>query len=221
METGSVDLLIFLPGFLGRPGHYTELVRPLWRAGLSVLIPNLGKHWLAEMSGRFTAADETALAIDVVDQRIAQGRRIWLAGHSRGGQVAWGVAEARALSGLMLVDPVDSAGRKIRPVVTAHPAKFDLPTLIIGAGLGGRCAPAQVNHDAFAAQTRSTHLVLPECGHADLLNTSPRRAGRRICPGGPQPNAARVTIGALLGLFIAGRLDRSTTANLPAEVDWR
>jgi pimeloyl-ACP methyl ester carboxylesterase len=221
IETGSEDLLIFLPGFLCRPRNYTALLEPLGKAGLSILIPNLGKRWGAELSGRFTATDEGVLAAGLVTEHSGYGRRVWLAGHSRGGQVAWMTSEEVAPVGLMLIDPVDSDGRKIRPTATATAPRFDLQPLIIGAGLGGRCAPALVNHDAFAAKIAATHLVLPEAGHADILNDNSRLAGRRICPGGPKPDATRASVTSLMDLFMADKLNRESAGQLPTTVLWR
>ena len=216
----SAEILIFLPGFLGRPKQYTDLLTPLAGLGLNLLVPNLHKNWRRELSGAFTAEDESRIAVTVVQDQIQQGRKVWLAGHSRGGQVAWRAAESLAIEGLILVDPVDSDGRHVRPTVTVRDPDFDLEPLTIGAGVGGRCAPTGVNHEVFAARVSGPHLVLPQCGHADMLNDPARKAARRICPGGPDPDAQRATLAELMALFITGELDPQATANLSASVTW-
>ncbi len=216
----SDQILIFLPGFLGRPKQYTDLLTPLAGLGLNLLIPNLHKNWRQELSGAFTAEEESRVAVPVVQDQIRQGRKVWLAGHSRGAQVAWRAAESLELEGLILIDPVDSDGRHVRPTVTVRDPDFELAPLTIGAGLGGRCAPAGVNHEAFAARASGPHLVLPKCGHADMLNDPARKVARRICPGGPDPDAQRSTLADLLALFVSGELDPRETANLSAQVMW-
>ena len=104
------------------------------------------------------------------------------------------------LAGLILVDPVDGAGRRPSgPDACARPASFDLPTLIIGAGRGGSCAPTAVNHEVFAAAApTASHVVVTQLGHADVLSGPALRVGRALCGGGPDPVAARLRVSALM-----------------------
>jgi pimeloyl-ACP methyl ester carboxylesterase len=104
------------------------------------------------------------------------------------------------LAGLILVDPVDGSGRRPPgPEACAKPATFHLPTLIIGAGRGGFCAPEVVNHDVFATATpAATHVVVADLGHADVLCGPALTLGRALCGGGSDPSAGRRHVGRLM-----------------------
>jgi pimeloyl-ACP methyl ester carboxylesterase len=130
-----------------------------------------------------------------------------LAGHSRGGQAAWRAAQLLGgeCAGLMLVDPVDGGGgpRPAERTSTAAPVALNCAALIIGAGLGGRCAPAAVNHECFAeACPTATHVVVPDMGHADVLTGRALRLGRLLCGGGSDPAAARRQVTDLMLEFM-------------------
>ena len=105
---------------------------------------------------------------------------------------------------LILLDPVDGQGRRPNgPTSTVEPASFAAPTLVVGAGIAGRCAPAGVDHRQFARATRTArHVIVDGLGHADLLSGRGRELGRRLCGGGPDPDAARVVTAALVGAWI-------------------
>lgn len=115
-------------------------------------------------------------------------------------------ARPRQLAGLILVDPVDGSGRRpAGPEACANAASFDLPTLIIGAGIGGNCAPAAVNHDVFAAATPGAdHVVVAGLGHADILCGPVRTLGRLLCGGGDDPTTARRRVSELMLAAITG-----------------
>ena len=221
LDTGSLDVIVFLPGFLAKPENYRALLESVADAGIAVVGADLRDGRGAQLRGQPSANVEAARAIALTRDLGDSGRRVWLAGHSRGGQIAWRAAPGTAVAGLILIDPVDGEGRKPEPTTTREPVRFAHRPLVIGAGLGGPCAPANVNHDAFAAAAPTTHLVLPDCGHADMLDTWPRRLGRLACHGGTRPDAARETIAGLMTLFIKGELTKAATDLLPDEVSWR
>lgn len=216
-------MLLFLRGFATPTTAYDALLAPLRAAGIHVVTPRW--YGFDGYIGRYTAADEARDAWALIRQL---DQPIMVAGHSRGGQVAWRVAQlaaddewsrgsatsgARAgdeaqappplLSAIALIDPVDGSGpRAHTDMATSSLARFDYPTLIIGAGIGGRCAPAGGNHNAFAAAApQAEHLVMEDLGHADLLNGRARGLGRRLCGGGPDPDTARERISDLLTSF--------------------
>jgi pimeloyl-ACP methyl ester carboxylesterase len=152
--------------------------------------------------------DEAAAAADLVRDLVADGSvRLVLAGHSRGGQAAWRAANLLAadvvLDALVLVDPVDGGGRAPQvPTATTHPVAFTCPTLVVGAGLSGRCAPVPVNHEVFAAASpHARHVVVPQLGHADILEGRARSFGRRLCGGAVDPDAGRAAVSSLLVSF--------------------
>lgn len=220
-QSGGERVLVFLPGFLTPPKAYRSLLEPLARSGTEVHIPQLYRHDWRALSGRAGIAAEAAGAAELVARLADSGRPVWLAGHSRGGQAAWRAAAAAPVAGLVLVDPVDGDGRRPTPLTTAEKRAFEVEPVIVGAGIGGRCAPEGVNHRRFAATAAGcTHLVVQGCGHADMLDGRWLRLGRLICPGGADPVAARRTLTELLSLAVARELTREHTAALPMPVVW-
>ncbi len=197
-------MLIFLRGFATPPGAYDALLAPLRAVGIDVITPQW--YGLNGLFGRYTATDEARDTWELV-QQLDQPTVV--AGHSRGGQVAWRVAQlatahdSRLVRAVALLDPVDGSGPKAGSgLATSTPAQFRYPTLILGAALGGRCAPANANHEVFAAATpHAEHLVVPDLGHADLLTGSARTWGRRLCGGGSDPDLARGRVSELLSAF--------------------
>lgn len=208
--TGGERVLVLLPGFITSAGAYAGLVSPLVEAdpGLRVVVPQLYGISPGVLAGRYPVAQEVSEATELVADLARPGVPVWLAGHSRGGQAAWLVAEeleerARA-AGLILFDPVDSAGSRS---VAARPPRFSTECLVIGAGIGSRCAPAALNHERFAAAApRRIHATVEGCGHADVLTGRALRWGRALCSGGPDPQGARATVTALIAAHLRGEL---------------
>lgn len=205
----SPTVLVFLPGFLAPPEAYRDLLRPVAAAGVYCHVPQLYPRGITAALGRHSVQHEAEAAADLVRSLSAEGRSVWLAGHSRGGQAAWRAAALGAdnpsgPAGLILVDPVDGAGPRSAPTTTARPPGFDLAPCVIGAGLGGRCAPEALNHAAFAAASPpgTVHVVVDACGHGDMLCGRWRRVARALCGGGPDPDVARSLVSALMIAWI-------------------
>ena len=205
MAGGTQQVVVFLHGFLTAPSAYSTLLEPLGRNGFHVVTPSLYPRGPAALVGRHPVEQEAASAADLVRELAGSaGEPVVLAGHSRGGQAAWRaanlLADYDAVRCLVLVDPVDGGGRAPQErAATRDPAVFTCPALVIGAGLGGRCAPAPVNHDAFAdAAPHARHVLVPELGHADMLDDRPRSFGRRLCGGAADPDPGREAVAALL-----------------------
>lgn len=205
---GTADgrVLVFLPGFMSAASSYRMLLEPLTAQGISVVVPQLYRRGPAVLAGRFTVEQE-ALAAAAVVRGEAGGRRdrtVVLGGHSRGGQAAWRAANLLAAEGLpaalVLVDPVDGAGRRPEvPTASAEPVAFRCPCLVIGAGIGGRCAPEPVNHRVFAAAAPDArHVVVDSIGHGDVLDDRPAATARRLCGGAEDPSPGRATVTALV-----------------------
>ena len=199
--------LVFLPGFMTAPGAYRRLLEPVAFAGVTVLVPELYRRGVAALRGRVSIRSEAQAAADLAG---ALPGRVFLGGHSRGGQAAWlaaGMLAERA-AGVCLVDPVDGhARRPDGPSSTRHPAAFTCPALVIGAGHGGPCAPVAVNHEQFARATpKAAHVVVDDLGHADMLDGRSRFLGRWLCGGGRDPDAARMVCSQLLVDLVTGRL---------------
>lgn len=200
----------------------TVIVPQLYRRGLGALAGRVPVAAEASSAG--------ALVRRLLTER--PDARVHLGGHSRGGQEAWLAARQLAAAGppagegrpagegppaseggapgagrpasLILVDPVDGQGRRPSgPTSTTGPADPALPTLVVGAGVGGRCVPAGVDHRQFArAAPTARHVIVDGLGHADLLSGRGRDLGRRLCGGGADPDAARAVTAALVNAWI-------------------
>lgn len=122
--------------------------------------------------------------------------KLSIAGHSRGGKVAFALALGHAaafsptkttLAALVAVDPVDgmAAGKQTPPpILTGRAASLRVPTpvMVIGTGLGELpngpllppCAPRGVSHAAFydelCAGAGKCHLVARDYGHTDMMD---------------------------------------------------
>lgn len=202
---GQGDALVFLPGFVVWPSAYRQLLQPLVRVDLSVDVRQLYRPGPAALLGRYSVEDEASDAASLVRAYRQHGNRVWLGGHSRGGQAAWLAAiqlqrDGVQIEGLALIDPVDGHGpRSLERSATRTAQRWDIPTLIVGAGIGGRCAPEHLNHTHFAAaSSEASHVVVSDMGHMDVLNGRARDIGRRLCGGGTDPDRARSTVTELL-----------------------
>jgi chlorophyllase len=91
---------------------------------------------------------------------------------------------------------------------------FSLPTLVIGTGLGGNCAPAGDNHEQFYAASAppAWHIVVPNAGHADMLDEATALAASSLCPGGPDRAGMRRLTAGLLVAFFRGSLQGDAAA---------
>jgi pimeloyl-ACP methyl ester carboxylesterase len=209
-ESSTTRVLVFLPGFLQGGSSYRMLLEPLTAHGFSVIVPQLYRRGPAVLTGRYSVEDEARDAAALV-RGEAGGRAdtaVFLGGHSRGGQAAWRAANLLAgeslPGGLVLVDPVDGAGRAPSvPTAAREPVAFTCPCLVVGAGIGGRCAPEPVNHAVFAAAAPyARHVVVPTIGHGDILDDRAAANARRLCGGAPDPAPGRAAVTALLTDFL-------------------
>ncbi|KAG0588942.1 hypothetical protein KC19_2G280400 [Ceratodon purpureus] len=113
--------------------------------------------------------------------------KVALAGHSRGGMVAFGLAlnpatnkGAQKYSAIIVLDPVDAvqgAYPSILPSYETNGMDLGVPTLIVGTGLGPKvkflgqaCAPSDKGHEVFYNNVSppSYHFVAPLQGHMDF-----------------------------------------------------
>ncbi|MCX6460522.1 MAG: DUF2974 domain-containing protein [Actinobacteria bacterium] len=220
---GDERLLIFLPGFMTSPDAYADLLQPIADTGTSVCVPQLYKRGPSALLGKVSVSSEADAAAELVRDAARRNPRVtvYLGGHSRGGQAAWLAASRLAPdlpAGLVLLDPVDGEGRNpSAPTSTASGAQVVCRTLIIGAGIGGRCAPEPVNHTVFLAATPgASHIVVEQLGHADMLTGRSRDFGRKLCPGAHDPDPGRAECSALIEGFIRGD-DATNLESLPNE----
>lgn len=208
-RTDASRALVLLPGFLSSPSAYSVLAADAAEVAL-VVVPRLAPSRLSLVTGRYAVEQEAIDAATLVRDLAGEGRSVVLGGHSRGGQAALRAArmlrDEPALAGLVLVDPVDGAGRRPSArTATAFRTCLGVPTTVVGAGLGGHCAPEPVNHVAFAdAVPDARYVVVRGLGHADVLDGRERSLGRRLCGGADDPDPGRALVAALLLAAVEG-----------------
>lgn len=210
--SGSSDrpaarVIVFFSGFMLSPWSYRSLFASIVSDRTSIVAPQMYRRGPGALAGHPSPKEEAEQGVRVVEHIVATRRpdEVWLAGHSRGGQVAWRVAEYVDPDGVVVIDPVDGAGRNPTTLAAAaEPARFNARTLVIGAGLGGGCVPAPVNHQHFAAASPSsaTHVVIDTMGHGDILDDRPARAARLLCGGSADPRYERNTVAGLIRRFV-------------------
>jgi len=208
--------LLFLPGFACPPGAYDTFlgavvgavaggVRPTDRdaAALEVTTGNVAGSVLAQVTGRSTPEAEARRVVDRARAFAADGARVVLGGHSRGGLVAYLAADAVQPAALVLVDPVSGGGPPWAKPAPLPPVGWTGPALVVGAALGGHCAPGGRNHEVFAAALAGgNHVVVPDCGHGDVLDGPFRTFARLLCSRGSDPDRARAAVAAQVGTFL-------------------
>jgi len=173
--------------------------------------------------------DEVALGVQLiswVEENInhllpkkikADTESLGLSGHSRGGRTAYGMAmsvpeKVKALAG---VDPVDSLVMFGQTLLITGPLTFDIPTYVLGTGLGPvpppdtqfglSCAPEDIGHNHFyaASPPPSWHIVATENGHTDMVDEEDYV---EFCPGGPDRDGMRALTGGTLAAFFSAVL---------------
>jgi chlorophyllase len=211
-------LVIFQHGFQSRNRAYEQILTHVASHGFVVVAPQMYAPGVASLFSDFTAQDEARLAADVLQwlpERIdalsgtkTRWDRLGLAGHSRGGKVVWLVLRDNPNAALAAagIDPVDGRGGPSgdQPRVLDAPVTFAGPSVILGAGLGGDCAPEGENHVQFfaAAQSPAMHVVAPGQGHGDMLDPFDSRLATLICESGSTPDEMRqLTAGLMVLLF--------------------
>lgn len=161
--------------------------------------------------------------------------KLALAGHSRGGKVAFALALQKAVttlkfSALIGVDPVDGMDKGKQtppPVLTYVPNSFDLDmaVMVIGSGLGEvkrnplfpPCAPKGVNHEDFFKECRkpACHFVAKDYGHVDMLDDDTKgirgRSSYCLCKNGKARDPMRRFVGGVIVAFMKAYLNGDNT----------
>ncbi len=222
---GRYPVVQFQHGFLVPHGLYDPLLDRIAGHGFVVVAPQMYPADGIPL-GKPTIEEETAAALTVARWlRPSLAARAGvevafdhfaLAGHSRGGQVAYRMAldlgdEAGAVVAL---DPVDQSGPVCAPGagLTGMPLNLAMPALVLGTGRGGACAPAGCNHVQFweATQAAVWHVVTPENGHMDMLQDDLAACGLTcaFCPGAPNREPMRrATAGITVAMLRGALLD--------------
>jgi chlorophyllase len=229
---GRYPVIVFQHGFGGSIKSYETIAEHLASHGFVVVLPQM---YGPGFEGAPTATEEATLGLDVlswIEDNIndfipvhADTTLLGLAGHSRGGQVAYRIALQRAekIKALAGVDPVDATAMSNDTLIVTGPLTFDIPTYILGAGLGPipveggvfeiPCAPPEVGYNHFFANNPSPSwlVVATTQGHADMIDEEDYR---EFCPGGPDRDGMRALTAGTLAAFFSGILQVNDPALL-------
>ncbi|KAL0414486.1 UNVERIFIED_CONTAM: Chlorophyllase-2, chloroplastic [Sesamum radiatum] len=240
-ETGFFPVLLFLHGYL-QTLSTLSLSDTLLHMVSSLLPPrnnNLQMHSLGA-----DATEEIKITAEI-SSWLSEGlahflpphvepnlSKLGLAGHSRGGKVAFALALTKSLklSALIGIDPVDGMdiGKQTPPpVLTYTPHSFSLDgvgVLIIGSGLGEvrrnaffpACAPKGVNHEDFYKECcrPAYYFVVKDYGHLDVLDDDTKgirgKATYCLCKNGECREPMRRFVGGALVAFLKDYLGGNT-----------
>ncbi len=227
---GTYSVIVLQHAFQITNHSYDQIASHIASHGFVVILPRMYDAGVGPLIGMPTAAIETeraAVVIEWIPSQIDQlpnielnNARIGLAGHSRGGKVAFGVADAGAtrIAALVGIDPVDGTGGPggNQPRVVDGPFDFDIPTLILGAGIGGACAPDGDNYLQFfdACPSPSVLVIATDYGHADMLDEETASLAASVCPtNADREPMRRLTAGLLVAFFRAHLQNNSQTSD--------
>jgi pimeloyl-ACP methyl ester carboxylesterase len=226
----TYPVVVFQHGFGGSIKAYETISNHLASHGFVVILPQMYGPGFQDAP---IAEEEAVLGLQIiswVEDNInshipvtADTSLLGLAGHSRGGQVAYRMAlqipqKVKALAG---VDPVDALGFAGQTPIITGPLNFDIPTYILGTGLGPivveggpievACAPEEVGPIHFyCANPNPTWLVISTThGHADMID---EENFSEFCPGGPDRDGMRTLTGGTLAAFFSGILQENGAA---------
>ena len=139
-------VVIFQHGFSGSIKGYETIMTHLASHGFVVVVPQMYEP--GDFLNAPSPEEEAALGVEIISwveenintivPVVADTELLGLAGHSRGGQIAYRMAlqvteKVKALAG---VDPVDGLEMFGQTLVIYGPLSFDIPTYILGTGLG-------------------------------------------------------------------------------------
>ncbi|PKU83808.1 chlorophyllase-2, chloroplastic-like [Dendrobium catenatum] len=236
-EEGEFPVLVFLHGFLLYNSFYTQLLQHISSHGFIVVAPQLYTIAGPDSSEEISDAAKTTdwlingLVHILPNQVQPNLNKLAIAGHSRGGKVAFALALGYAktsltFSALMAFDPVDGMdkGKQTNPpILTYIPHSFELKmaALVIGSGLGGLkknlffppCSPQGVSHQDFFDECKSPacHLVAKDYGHLDILDDETKgirgKATYCLCAHGKAREPMRSFVGGALVAFMRAYLE--------------
>jgi len=235
---GTYAVVVFQHGYLLANHFYDTFLSQIASHGFVVVVPQM--HTPSERTDArlIPYQIESSRALRVLDWLpgnlstfagvTANTNSLGLAGHSRGGKVAWHVliqdsSRAIAVAG---IEPTDSP---VVPLINDSriiqgPLNFPFPSLVIGAGLlstpaypsGATCASIGGNHVQFyeASASPAWHVVVPDGAHLDLLNDDLSTCGTicGLCTVGPNQTTMRQLTAGLLVAFFRAALQGDTDA---------
>ena len=231
---GPFAAIIFQHGFVLRYQLYERLLDHLASHGFVVVAPTMydtgglpfGTPSVAEEAQ--TAAQLSAWVQEQLEPLAGvpvDMDSLGIAGHSRGGKVAWTLALAEStFAAIAGVDPVDGTGGS--PGMDGNEPRlidgsFDLgvPTFILGTGLGPQggalsCSPEGDNYVQFweASAAPAWKVVATEYGHMDMLDRAACGLVCGFCQTGPDIEAMTDASAGMLVAFFRASLQGDETA---------
>ena len=223
-------VVVFQHGFGGSIKTYETIAEHLASHGFIVVLPQMYGPGFQDAP---TASEEAIIGLDVlswIEDNLndfipvhADTTLLGLTGHSRGGQVAYRLALKlpEKVKGLAGVDPVDATEMSNDTKIVTGPLTFDIPTYILGAGLGPipveaglfkiPCAPEESGYNHFFENNPSPSwlVVATTHGHADMIDEDDYE---EFCPGGPNRDGMRALTAGTLAAFFSGILQNNKRA---------
>ena len=237
VEKGAYPVIYFFPGFLCLVNWYDTILTHLASYGFIVAAIQTMDRGIGIPINVPKIPEETERAVNTMGwlednlgnliEATPDLKKIGYAGHSRGGKVAWNIVRKGAElmpAGIAGIDPVDGtgipAGSDIE--VVTEPIAYDIPSLIIGTGLGCvvktiiACAPRNDGHLHFWENVSSPayHVVAEEFGHMEMLDDAVNcGATCRSCTTAENGDRVkfRKQVGGSLAAFFAGVLKGKTS----------
>ncbi|KAJ6352379.1 hypothetical protein OIU76_001576 [Salix suchowensis] len=231
-EQGTYPVILFHHGTACWNSWYTDVLKFISSHGYIVVAPQLYR-WILPWPSPQDELDRAAKVANWLPSGLRcalpeniEGdlQNLALAGHSRGGYIAFALARGLAdvalevnFSALIGVDPVAGRSKKnqLEPKILHDEScsfNISIPVAIIGTGLGNTsgipCAPDGVSHTEFFNECRPpcSHFVTTDYGHMDVLDDNIGLDGwvaRAACKGsgwGVSRDPMRKTVG---GIFVA------------------
>lgn len=229
IEAGVYPVVVLQHGFLARNSDYDGILAHLASHGFIVVAPQMYEPGLGPLAGQPSTRQEADRAGQVLDWLptgltsfvgvSARTDLLGLAGHSRGSRVALlaMLSDPSRAKAVVLMDPADGDpspfGDPTR--IIRGPLDLNLPSLIIGAGVSGNCAPPGANHEQFydASASPAWHVVASDYGHVDMLDEDAAEANTVFCGSGlADREPMRRLVAGLLTAFFRGALQDDPNA---------
>ncbi|XP_022849598.1 chlorophyllase-2, chloroplastic [Olea europaea var. sylvestris] len=236
-ESGVFPVVILLHGYLLYNSFYSQLIQHISSHGFIVVAPQL-----YSVAGP-DANEEIKITADITNW-LSEGlchflpanvrpdlTKLGLAGHSRGGKVAFALALRKQVTSLKFsavigIDPVDGMekGKQTPPPVlnfVPHSFDLDMAVMVIGSGLGEMkrnplfppCAPKGVNHQDFfnECQKPAFYFVVKDYGHLDMLDDETKgirgKTTHCLCKNGESREPMRRFVGGIVIAFLKAYLE--------------
>ncbi|XP_059650965.1 chlorophyllase-2 [Cornus florida] len=236
-EAGEFPILVILHGYLLNNSFYSQLIQHVASHGFIVIAPQLytvaGPDTTSEIESTAAITNWLSGGLHKLLPTHVQPNlsKLGLAGHSRGGKVAFALALAKKattlkyslLIGIDPVDGMDKGKQTPPPVLTYVPHSFDLDmaVMVIGSGLGEvkknplfpPCAPKGVNHEDFYNECRkpACYFVAKDYGHLDMLDDETKGIRGKttycLCKNGKCREPMRRFVGGVVVAFMKAYME--------------